>query len=200
MSLLMFMHQEKSALILTDTGAPTPDGEPLMFTRRRTVRDCQLRRRGEACSLGDSNTRLRCRTVTETAARSARRSTPAMVRAELVRHSARRDWTFTDCTRTGTVERGCPVVTRLSAGWTCAVERAARPAMCTAPAAARLGRARAGLMFRARLWYMPRQLAPAARSPQGRASPCRPPLARPSPGSRPRKVTVGDRVRRDLPS
>lgn len=31
MSLPMFMHQEKSALILTDTLATTPDGEPFMF-------------------------------------------------------------------------------------------------------------------------------------------------------------------------
>lgn len=36
MSLLMFVQQEKSALILTDTVATTPEGEPFMVTRRRT--------------------------------------------------------------------------------------------------------------------------------------------------------------------
>ena len=35
MSLLMFMHQEKSALILTDTLATPPDGDP--FPPRREL-------------------------------------------------------------------------------------------------------------------------------------------------------------------
>jgi len=37
MSLLMFMHQEKSALILTDTLATTPAGEPFMFHSKAWV-------------------------------------------------------------------------------------------------------------------------------------------------------------------
>ncbi len=36
MNLLVFMQQEKSALILTDTIATTPDGEPFMFTQAHT--------------------------------------------------------------------------------------------------------------------------------------------------------------------